>query len=337
MAAARPGGGCSVRNRRWSSQDVSFSVEPRRDVRARRRVGQRQIDDRARHQRPARADPRPDPLRGRGAAGLGGGALGPGAPEDPVHLPEPGCFPQSRAARSAIPSAGRWRSSSASAVPRSGSASRRCSRTCGSTRATPGATRTSSRAASASGSRSPARSPAEPALLLCDEILSALDVSVQANILELLKRLRAEHEVAMLFISHDLAVVRALAHRVGVLFGGQLFEIGAARAVFELPFHPYTHELLMATPGPKPVHPRSGVRKAPRPRSTVVARTSTAAPGSSARSASRRRRPGANRLRTSRSAATARSRTCAPAPCGGRPQPTTAKRKSPTPRLHTPA
>jgi peptide/nickel transport system ATP-binding protein len=103
----------------------------------------------------------------------------------------------------------------------------------------------------------------EPALLLCDEILSALDVSVQANILELLKRLRTEHQVAMLFIAHDLAVVQALAHRVGVLFGGQLFEVGAARAVFELPFHPYTHELLMATPGPKPARAPPRARSSP--------------------------------------------------------------------------
>jgi peptide/nickel transport system ATP-binding protein len=92
----------------------------------------------------------------------------------------------------------------------------------------------------------------EPALLLCDEILSALDVSVQASVLELLRRLRAERDLAMLFIAHDLAVVRALADRVGVLFGGQLFELGTAGAVFAPPFHPYTHELLMATPGPKP-------------------------------------------------------------------------------------
>jgi peptide/nickel transport system ATP-binding protein len=94
----------------------------------------------------------------------------------------------------------------------------------------------------------------EPALLLCDEILSALDVSVQASIIKLLERLRAEHDLAMLFIAHDLAVVRGLADRVGVLFGGQLFEVGATRAVFELPFHPYTHELLMAAPGPKPAN-----------------------------------------------------------------------------------
>jgi peptide/nickel transport system ATP-binding protein len=91
---------------------------------------------------------------------------------------------------------------------------------------------------------------AEPELLLCDEILSALDVSVQANILDLLRRLRAEHHVAMLFISHDLAVVRMLADRVGVLFRGQLMEVGRTADIFMPPFHPYTHSLLMAVPSP---------------------------------------------------------------------------------------
>src|SRR5690606_21447434 len=89
---------------------------------------------------------------------------------------------------------------------------------------------------------------ADPTLLLCDEILSALDVSVRASILELLMRLREEHAVAMLFISHDLAVVRALADRVGVLYRGQLMEIGAAAEIFAPPFHPYTHSLLLAVP-----------------------------------------------------------------------------------------
>jgi peptide/nickel transport system ATP-binding protein len=101
----------------------------------------------------------------------------------------------------------------------------------------------------------------EPALLLCDEILSALDVSVQASVLELLKQLRQEHEVAMLFIAHDLAVVRSLADRVGVLFRGTLFEIGAAPAVFAPPFQPYTHELLMAAPGQKDRRAGSGMRR----------------------------------------------------------------------------
>jgi peptide/nickel transport system ATP-binding protein len=90
---------------------------------------------------------------------------------------------------------------------------------------------------------------AEPDLLLCDEVLSALDVSVQASVLALLRRLRQEHNLAMLFISHDLAVVRSLADRVGVLFRGFLMEVGTADQVFAPPFHPYTHSLLMAVPG----------------------------------------------------------------------------------------
>jgi peptide/nickel transport system ATP-binding protein len=89
---------------------------------------------------------------------------------------------------------------------------------------------------------------AESTLLICDEILSALDVSVQANVLALLQQLRREHRLSMLFISHDLAVVRNLADRVGVLFRGRLMESGGVEAVFAPPFHPYTHELLMAAP-----------------------------------------------------------------------------------------
>jgi len=89
---------------------------------------------------------------------------------------------------------------------------------------------------------------ADPELLLCDEILSALDVSVQANIITLLRRLQAETNVAMLFISHDLAVVRNLAHKVAVLYHGQIMETGEADELFAAPFHPYTHALLLAAP-----------------------------------------------------------------------------------------
>ena len=89
---------------------------------------------------------------------------------------------------------------------------------------------------------------ADPTLLLCDEVLSALDVSVQASILELLRRLKHRSEAAMLFISHDLAVVRLLADRVGVLFRGHLLEIGDVDEIFAPPFHPYTHSLLVAAP-----------------------------------------------------------------------------------------
>jgi peptide/nickel transport system ATP-binding protein len=89
---------------------------------------------------------------------------------------------------------------------------------------------------------------AGPELLLCDEVLSALDVSVQANILDLLRRLRERHSVAMLFISHDLAVVRQLADRVAVMYRGELMEAGATADVFTPPFHPYTHSLMLAVP-----------------------------------------------------------------------------------------
>ena len=104
---------------------------------------------------------------------------------------------------------------------------------------------------------------AEPSLMLCDEVLSALDVSVQASMLELLRRLRRERDIAMLFISHDLAVVRSLADRAAVLFHGHLFEIGAIEQIFTPPFHPYTHSLLMAVPGAGRVHRDRGARADP--------------------------------------------------------------------------
>jgi peptide/nickel transport system ATP-binding protein len=108
---------------------------------------------------------------------------------------------------------------------------------------------------------------AKPALLLCDEILSALDVSVQANILTLLQQLKSEHGIAMLFISHDLAVVRLLADHVCVLYGGEVMEVGPRDRVFAPPFHPYTHSLLHAVPVPlqRPDKP-SKASKAPEPR-----------------------------------------------------------------------
>ena len=101
---------------------------------------------------------------------------------------------------------------------------------------------------------------AEPELLLCDEILSALDVSVQASILALLQRLKDERGIAMLFISHDLAVVRMLADRIYVLFGGEVMEMGSRDQVFAAPFHPYTHSLLEAIPAPFKVR-RRGPRR----------------------------------------------------------------------------
>jgi peptide/nickel transport system ATP-binding protein len=89
---------------------------------------------------------------------------------------------------------------------------------------------------------------ARPRLLVCDEITSALDVAVQASILELLMELRAELAMAMLFISHDLAVVRAISDRVVVLRGGVIRESRGTDELFAAPADPYTSELLAAVP-----------------------------------------------------------------------------------------
>lgn len=89
----------------------------------------------------------------------------------------------------------------------------------------------------------------EPKVLICDEPTSALDVSVQSQILNLLHDLKAEHDLTMLFISHDLAVVRNVSDRVMVMKEGRVVEIGAADTIFENPGHEYTRTLLSAVPG----------------------------------------------------------------------------------------
>jgi len=86
----------------------------------------------------------------------------------------------------------------------------------------------------------------DPALILCDEIVSALDVSVQAAIVRLLVNLQQTRQTSYLFVAHDLAVVRAIADRVAVLYSGRLCEIGSADEVYSAPFHPYTAMLIAA-------------------------------------------------------------------------------------------
>ena len=88
----------------------------------------------------------------------------------------------------------------------------------------------------------------EPSLLIADEPVSALDVSVQAEILDVLESLRQERQLAFLFISHDLAVVRNLCDRVAVMFNGELVEVGRAEEVIDHPQHAYTKKLLDAVP-----------------------------------------------------------------------------------------
>jgi peptide/nickel transport system ATP-binding protein len=87
-----------------------------------------------------------------------------------------------------------------------------------------------------------------PTLLIADEPTTALDVTVQAQILDLLAELRAKFGLAMLFISHDLAVVSHVADRIAVMYAGNLVELGSKREIFQAPAHPYTRGLLSAVP-----------------------------------------------------------------------------------------
>jgi peptide/nickel transport system ATP-binding protein len=99
-----------------------------------------------------------------------------------------------------------------------------------------------------------------PQLVLCDEPISSLDVSVQAAVLNLLHRLQREREVALLFISHDLNVVRYLSDNVMVIYLGRVCEIGPTEAIFNPPYHPYTEALVSAIPDVKPGAENKAIR-----------------------------------------------------------------------------
>lgn len=94
----------------------------------------------------------------------------------------------------------------------------------------------------------------EPVLLIADEPTTALDVTVQAQILQLIKNLQAEYGMALLFITHDLALVSQISDRIAVMYAGQIVETAPTRTLFAQPRHPYTRALLASTPSARVPH-----------------------------------------------------------------------------------
>ena len=97
----------------------------------------------------------------------------------------------------------------------------------------------------------------QPKFIIADEPISSLDLSIRANIINLMKKFQREMGISYLFITHDLSIVRSICNRVAVMYLGKIVELAEVNELFNNPFHPYTKALLSATPVPDPVLSRS--------------------------------------------------------------------------------
>ncbi|MBD8034433.1 MULTISPECIES: ABC transporter ATP-binding protein [Solibacillus] len=100
----------------------------------------------------------------------------------------------------------------------------------------------------------------DPSFIIADEPISALDVSIQAQVVNLLKQLQKERGLTYLFIAHDLSMVKYISDRIAVMYRGKILELGSADEIYNNPIHPYTKSLLSAVPQPDPAYERNRTR-----------------------------------------------------------------------------